>query len=84
MSKIAKALVATLTALGTWGATAFADGELNAVEAFGLCGVLVAGITVWAVPNTDGSDERGASDLAVVLAALLLAVALVLVFGVRD
>ncbi len=52
MNKITKALVATLTALGTWGATALADNGIDGVEAFGLCGVLVAGLLVWSVPNT--------------------------------
>lgn len=49
---INKAIVAFFTALGTWGATAFADGHLDAVEAFGLCGVVVATTLVWAVKNS--------------------------------
>lgn len=61
--KAAKALIAFLTALGTWGATAFADNGLTAVEAFGLCGVLVAGIMVYTIPNADyvavKRDEKG-------------------------
>lgn len=63
MATVAKALIATLTALGTWGATALADGHLTAVEAFGLCGVAVAGLAVWAIPNantiTVSRDEKG-------------------------
>lgn len=51
--KAAKALIAFLTALGTWGATAFADNGLTIVEAFGLTGVLVAGILVYTIPNAD-------------------------------
>lgn len=51
MRSIAKALIASLTALGTWGATAFADDGLTSVEAFGLCGVVVAGLIVWVTPN---------------------------------
>ena len=51
--KAAKALMAFLTALGTWGATAFADSGLNAVEAFGLCGVFAAAVIVYAVPNSE-------------------------------
>lgn len=51
--KAAKALIAFLTALGTWGATAFADNGLTAVEAFGLCGVVVAGLLVYTIPNAD-------------------------------
>lgn len=56
MKTAAKALVATLTALGTWGATAMADGQVDGVEAFGLCGVIVAGLTVWAIPNDTDTD----------------------------
>jgi len=52
MQAYMKCIVAFLTALGTWGATAFADGRLNAVEAFGLTGVFVAGFAVYQVTNT--------------------------------
>lgn len=47
----AKAAIAFLTALGTWGGTALADGHVDGVEAFGLTGVLVATIAVYAVTN---------------------------------
>lgn len=53
MSPYLKAVMAFFTSLGTWGATAFADNGLTAVEAFGLCGVVVATVAVFAVPNTD-------------------------------
>lgn len=46
-----KAVVAFFTALGTWGVTAFADGKMDAVEAFGLCGVVVATASVYQVKN---------------------------------
>lgn len=46
-----KAVVAFFTALGTWGATAYADGTLNAVEAWGLCGVVVVTAGVFQVEN---------------------------------
>jgi hypothetical protein len=46
-----KAIAAFFTALGTWGGTAFADNGLTAVEAFGLCGVVVATVAVWGVTN---------------------------------
>lgn len=63
MLKYTKAIIAFFTALGTWGATALADGQLNAVEAFGLCGVVVAGLTVYSFPNADtinvNRDESG-------------------------
>lgn len=51
---IAKAITAAVTALGTWGATALSDGKASPVELFGLCGVIVAGLSVWAVTNAPG------------------------------
>lgn len=54
MNKYAKAIMAFFTSLGTWGATAFADNGLTAVEAFGLCGVIVVTVGVFAVPNDEG------------------------------
>lgn len=63
MLKYTKAIIAFFTALGTWGATALADGTLNAVEAFGLCGVVVAALTVYQFPNEGvvqvERDEQG-------------------------
>lgn len=61
MSYYSKAIVAFFTALGTWGATAFADGTLNAVEAFGLCGVVVATAAVFQIENKRQRkrDENG-------------------------
>lgn len=50
MQQVAKALVALLTALGTWGVTAAPDGYTQE-ELWGLCGVAVAAISVWAIPN---------------------------------
>lgn len=49
--EIAKSIVAFLTALGTWGATAAADGQYTQEELWGLCGVVVVGLATWAVPN---------------------------------
>ena len=49
---IAKAIIAFFGTLGTWGATALADGGLDPVEWFGLCGVVVATAAVWAIPNS--------------------------------
>lgn len=63
MLKYTKAVMAFFTALGTWGATAFADNGLTAVEAFGLCGVIVAALAVYQFPNEGAihaeRDERG-------------------------
>ena len=47
----AKALIAFLTALGTWGATASADGIYEQQELWSLCGVAVTALGVWVVPN---------------------------------
>lgn len=52
MSQYAKAIAAFFTSLGTWGGTALADGHIDGVEAFGLCGVVVATLTVLQVTNT--------------------------------
>jgi len=49
----AKAIIAALTALGTWGTTALSDGKLEPVELFGLTGIAVAGLTVFAYPNKE-------------------------------
>lgn len=47
----AKAVGGAITALGTWGATAMADGQIDGVEAFGLCGVAVVFLTVFGATN---------------------------------
>lgn len=57
MSQYAKAIMAFFTALGTWGATAFADNGLTIVEAFGLCGVIVTTVGVFAIPNAPAPPE---------------------------
>lgn len=51
MTRYSKAIIAFFTALGTWGSTGLADGQLTAVEAFGLCGVVVATFAVFQWPN---------------------------------
>ena len=51
MAHYSKAIVAFFTALGTWGATALADGSLDPVEWFGICGVIVATAGVFQVEN---------------------------------
>ena len=56
----AKAATAFFTALGTWGATALLDGEITAVEYFGLTGVIVATLAVFQVSNaTFKRDAKG-------------------------
>lgn len=51
MQKFAKAIVAALTALGTWGGTALADETIQGAEWFGLTGVAVAFFAVYAISN---------------------------------
>ena len=56
----AKAIVAVLTAFGTWGFTAFEDNVVTGQEWFGLTGVVVAGLAVYVVPNhAPLHQERG-------------------------
>jgi hypothetical protein len=66
VSQYAKAVMAFFTALGTWGATAFADNGLTVVEAFGLCGVIVTTVGVFAIPNLPPRGERADPDKSVV------------------
>jgi hypothetical protein len=58
MSRYVKAITALLTALGTWGYTAAADNGYSQQELWGLCGVLVVGLGVYAYPNTAPADEE--------------------------
>ena len=57
MTRYAKSITALLTALGTWGVTAFADDTVSSVELFGLLGVAIATISVFAVPNSPPPGE---------------------------
>lgn len=60
--QFAKAIIAFLTALGTWGVTAAPDGYQQA-EMWGLCGVIVAGLSVFAYPNKpDGAPDPRLSE----------------------
>lgn len=58
MSRYAKSIAALLTALGTWGATAGADGNYDQLEMWGLCGVLVTGLAVFQIPNRPPRGSR--------------------------
>lgn len=62
--EIAKALAALLTSLGTWGYTAASDGTIDPAEWFGICGVLVAGLAVFAYPNTPPAGEPGDPEVS--------------------
>lgn len=93
MTRYSKCIIAFLTALGTWGYTALAadsDGvvSVTAQEWFGLCGVLVAAFSVFAVPNRPpegepadpAMSEQGHADMPTLV--VMAAIALVVVFAV--
>jgi hypothetical protein len=57
MQTYAKAIIAGLTAIATWGITAGADGSYSQVELWGLLGVIAAAAGTYAIPNKpEGSD----------------------------
>lgn len=53
--KATKAIIAGVVLLGTWGATAAADGRYDPVELWGLCGV-VGG--AWAVYSAENAPKQ--------------------------
>lgn len=57
MLENAKAVIAFLTAFGTWGGTAVAENGIDAGEWFGLCGVAVTTIGVWLTTNTPSAEQ---------------------------
>lgn len=83
--QIAKALIAFLGALGTWGITAAEDSTYTQAEMWGLCAVVVTGLAVYAYPNKpDGAPDptlseqhvtgdRGQSVMGIAVAALVIA-----------
>lgn len=52
---VAKAIVAFLTTVGTWAATALLDGHITTSEWYGLIGVAAAALGVYAAPNSGTS-----------------------------
>lgn len=53
----AKSVIASMTALSAWGTTAAAENGITGAEWFGLLGVPVAGLTVWAATNAPTEHE---------------------------
>lgn len=64
MSRYAKALVALLGALSTWGITAAEDGAYSQVELWGALLAAVTALGVYAWPNRppDGVADPGMSE----------------------
>ena len=58
----AKALIAFLTALATWGGTALADDGISGVEWVGLTGPFIVALGVWL--TTNAPTEQQLSELA--------------------
>lgn len=58
MSRYAKSIIAFLGALGTWGATAAADGNYDQIELWALCGVLATAVAVFQIPNRPPRGKR--------------------------
>lgn len=91
MNRYAKTIAAVFGALGTWGATAYADDAISKAELFGLL-IAFAGIfAVYQVPNKpptgEPSDpnisEQGQTNMYVVLIAVvtvIIVIALMKVF----
>jgi hypothetical protein len=57
MTRYAKAVVACLSALATWGVTAGADGSYDQVELWGLLGALAAVLITYITPNDPPAGE---------------------------
>jgi len=64
MTRAAKAIIAALLAISTWGVTAAVDGTFDAVEWFGLLGAVATAIGTYAVPNTPPADEAPRDDIS--------------------
>ncbi len=81
MSAYMKTIVAILTGISTWGVTAAATGGVDAVEMFGLLGVLATGLGVYGVTNAPVVDEDGQISNSGAAALALLVIAAVLFFA---
>lgn len=89
-SRYAKAIIAALGALATWGATAGADETYTDVELWTVLGAVVTALAVLFVPNTpptgeaarDDMSEQGATDLG--FAAVVAVFAALAVYVLLD
>jgi hypothetical protein len=85
MARYAKAIVALLGALATWGITAAEDNAYSQVELWGALLAVVTAAGVYAAPYRPLSDEpsdRGAVDVVTLLVIVLLVVVILAVAGV--
>lgn len=57
MNRYAKAVLAALLAISTWGTTAAVDGSFDAVEWFGLLGAVATAVGVYVAPNQPPDGE---------------------------
>lgn len=57
MNRYAKAVLAALLAISTWGTTAAVDGSFDAVEWFGLLGAVATAVGVYLAPNQPPAGE---------------------------
>ena len=64
MSRYAKAIVALLGAVATWGITAAEDGVYTQVELWGALLAVVTAVGVYAYPNDRPSDEPYDPDIS--------------------
>lgn len=56
MKLYTKALCAFFGSLGTWGASAGADGTYDQIELWGLTGVALTTLAVFSLPNSSPDD----------------------------
>lgn len=87
MQRYAKAIIALLGALATWGITAAEDEVYSQVELWGALLACVTAFGVWAWPNKppagharrpDQSEQAGHADVSLIVGLLIAAVLLVL------
>lgn len=92
-SRYAKAIIAALGALATWGATAGADERYTDVELWSVLGAVATALAVLFVPNTPptgepadpGISEQGATDLGfAAVVAVFAALAVYVLLDITD
>lgn len=64
MSRYVKTISAFFALLGTWGATAAADGRYDQVELWGITGIIVGSLAVYQFPNTPPHGERSDPNMS--------------------